>query len=275
MSLAKAPMSTVHQPACEITSELVPSLDPTRTALLTAAGVSITALDPLGAEVSGMDAKMPQDEEVLAALQLEMANRGFLVFKGQGVMAPDEQIRASELWGGREIHSTHGVHPATPGDNKHIFRLSNDPRHGTLGVGPQWHNDGSFLAGTFSHVGYHIIEAAEHGGGTFLAHQGAAFDRLPPEEQERWQRLTSVNSNSGVLHPLVHAHSISGRKSVWLHLGMTGAVIERLPSEGKLRLLNEAEMGKLFNDYNDLLNSGVGAGFTTNYEYQPGVKPTH
>ena len=41
-----------------------------------------------------------------------MAGRGFLVFKEQGVLAPDEQIRASELWGGREIHSTHGVrHP--------------------------------------------------------------------------------------------------------------------------------------------------------------------
>ena len=29
-------------------------------------------------------------------------------------------------------------------------------------------------------------------------------------------------------------------------------------------------MRKLFNDYNDLLNSGVKAGFTTNYEYQAG-----
>ena len=59
-----------------------------------------------------------------------MAHRGFLVFKGQGVLSPDEQIRASELWGGREIHSTHGVHPATPDGNKHVFRLSNDRRHG-------------------------------------------------------------------------------------------------------------------------------------------------
>eukprot|EP00290_Baffinella_frigidus_P008402 CAMPEP_0180137666 /NCGR_PEP_ID=MMETSP0986-20121125/12374_1 /TAXON_ID=697907 /ORGANISM="non described non described, Strain CCMP2293" /LENGTH=352 /DNA_ID=CAMNT_0022079223 /DNA_START=89 /DNA_END=1147 /DNA_ORIENTATION=- len=267
-AFSATPLSMSSQPACEI----VPPLDATRGALLKTAGITIAALSssPLGAEVSGMDLRQPQDEKMLAALQQEMANRGFLVFKGQGVLEPDEQIRASELWGGREIESTHGVHPATPDMNQHIFRLSNAPRHGTLGVGPQWHNDGAFLAGTFSHVGYHIIKAAERGGGTFFAHQGAAFDRLPAEEQERWQRLVSVNSNSGVLHPLVHAHPINGRKSVWLHLGMTGAVIERVPAEERLRLLDAKEMKKLFNDYNDLLNSGVEAGYTTEYEYQAG-----
>ena len=35
-----------------------------------------------------------------------------------------KQVLASELFGGQEIHSTHGVHPKAP--NKHIFRLSND-----------------------------------------------------------------------------------------------------------------------------------------------------
>ena len=200
-------------------------------------------------------------------------------------MTPIQQIEASCLWGGRQIHSTHGVHPATPDNNRHIFRLSNDPQHGIVGVGPQvksqssaltswlkcfalhlyvkklsdwwyanvlkwlvfesmfefwcssqrvvdctfsvtttkWHNDGSFLTGTFSHVGYHIIRVPEQGGGTWFAHQGAAYDMLSPSQQERWSRLVSVNSNSGVLHPLVHKHNISKRTSIWLHLGMTGA----------------------------------------------------
>jgi taurine dioxygenase len=154
--------------------------------------------------------------------------------------------------------------------------LANDRDHGLLGVGPQWHNDGSFLNGTFSHVGYHIIRVPEKGGGTFFAHQGAAFDMLPPEDQERWSRFVSVNSNSGVLHPVVHKHPINGRKSVWLHLGMTGAVIEKLDEttveKGALpfRLLNAVEMKKLFNDYNDLLNKGEENGYTVNYQYQEG-----
>lgn len=239
-------------------------------------GVTLEELDPVGARVLGLDLRdgsATPNEAVVKALETEMAHRGFLVFPNQGVLTPDEQIRASVLWGGREMHSTHGVHPATPDHNRHIFRLSNDPAEGTLGVGPQWHNDGSFVEGTFSHVGYHLIRVPEGGGGTYFAHQGAAFDVLPPELQERWSRLVSVNSNSGVLHPVVHAHPISQRKSVWLHLGMTGAIIEHLGDDTldpPYRLLDEKEMKELFNTYNDLLNDGVKDGYTINYEYEPG-----
>lgn len=173
-----------------------------------------------------------------------------------------------------DIHSTHGVHPATPGNNRHIFRLSNDQRHGILGVGPQWHNDGSFNADVFSHSGYHIVRVAERGGGTHFTHQGAAYDVLPRETQEYWERLVSVNSNSGVLHPMVHVHPVSGRKSVYLHLGMTGAIIEKIPdsedSEQEFRLLDESQMKKVFNEYNDLMNAGLTEGYGIPYEYEDG-----
>ena len=49
-------------------------------------------------------------------------------------MTGDEQVFASKLWGGRKMHSTHGVHPKAP--NVDIFRLSNDPKVGINGVGP-------------------------------------------------------------------------------------------------------------------------------------------
>ena len=225
-------------------------------------GVTINLLSPLGAEVHGIDLRKKPPESVLKVLESAMATRGFLVFKGQGVLDGDEQVEASEYWGARQMHSTHGVHPEAP--NRHIFRLANDRRVGILGVGPQWHNDGSFERAVFSHVGYHIVRVAEKGGGTIFAHQGGAFDALPPAEQERWERLVSVNSNSGVLHPVVHEHPISGRKSVYLHLGMTGAVIEaEQPAAGaskglgqSLRLLDDDEMRHLFQTYNALLNSG-------------------
>ena len=218
-------------------------------ALLATHGITITPLAPLGAAVRGLDLRNTPSEPVLAELQSAMATRGFLVFKDQGALSGDEQVIASEYWGGRRIHSTHGVHPRAP--NKHIFRLSNDQQVGILGVGPQWHNDGSFERGVFSHVGYHILRVPEGGGGTIFAHQGAAFDALPEAEKERWQRLVSVNSNSGVLHPLVHEHPISGRKSCYLHLGMTGAVFEARPTgdpkqSHSLRLLEDSEMRHLF-----------------------------
>lgn len=262
----------------------IPSMDSHRTSLIEQEGLTVNPLDPLGIELYGADVRSRLSDPVIRALEVEMANRGFIVFKHQTDLLADELVAACKWWGAGEIHSTHGVHPATPNMNRDIFRCSNDNRHGILGVGPQWHNDGSFEAGTFSHSAYYMARAPEHGGGTHFAHQGAAFDALPEEKQERWERLVSVNSASGVSHPVVHTHPISGRKSVWLHLGMTGAVIERLPEDGvpidtlqkepattdKLRLLNEQEMKQLFNDYNDLLNASFAKGYGIQYHYDTG-----
>lgn len=248
----------------------LPPLDPSRVATIEQFGGTIAPLAPIGAEVQGIDlsSKDAPPPKLVEALEHEMANRGFIAFKNEKQLEVDEFLSASCWWGGKKLHSTHGVHPATPGGNEHIFRLSNDRRHGIPGVGPQWHNDGSFNADTFSHAGYHIIRPAENGGGTCFAHQGAAYDALPTERQEFWRRLSSVNSNSGVVHPAVHVHPISKRKCVWLHLGMTGAVIEkRLDDEG-FRLLNVAELKQLCDEYNDILNAGLGSGYAIAYEYQ-------
>jgi len=176
------------------------------------------------------------------------------------------------------MHSTHGVHPRAP--NNDIFRLSNDPKVGINGVGPQWHNDGSFCTNVFSHVGYHIVKVPENGGNTIFSHLGAAHDALPKEKQEEWSKYVSVNSNGGVVHPMVHDHWISGRRSVWFHLGMTGAVIRidkedkedktTMPGDGEMRLLEKDEMTALFNQYNDHLNAGLpenGGNYSISYPY--------
>ncbi|MBO6521200.1 MAG: TauD/TfdA family dioxygenase [Rhodospirillales bacterium] len=247
----------------------LPALDPARAALIEKFGGHISLLDPIGAEVHGIDLSAPEPPaEVVDALEHEMAVRGFIVFKSDEPLSPDDFLRASCWWGGKELHSTHGVHPATPSGNPHIFRLSNDQRHGIPGVGPQWHNDGSFNADTFSHAGYHIVRPAEKGGGTYFAHQAAAYDALSPETQEFWSRLSSVNATSGAVHPVVHEHPISKQKCVWLHLGMTGAVIEKRPDEDGFRLLNADELRQLCHQYNDLLNAGLENGYAIAYEYR-------
>jgi taurine dioxygenase len=266
------------------TTAYIPSLDKDRLSLIetNVPGAKLRPLEPIGAAVYGIDLthERPSDPTI-EALEAEMANRGFLVFKDQPNVTSDQLVEATQWWGGRQMHSTHGVHPATPpGPNmRHIFRLANDRSHGILGVGPQWHNDGSFEAAPFSHVAYHIIRVAEQGGGTHFCHQGAAYDRLTPPQQEFWSRLTSVNSNSGVLHPLVHMHPISQRMSIWLHMGMTGAVIEKLKDEEGFRLLNPAEMKELFITYNALLDQGLesdssssssSSSYAIPYEYEEG-----
>ena len=198
-----------------------------------------------------------------------MALRGFLVFKGQGVLSGEEQVACSAFWGAQELQSTHGVHAKA--SNRHIFRLSNSPEEGIVGVGPQWHNDGSFLESIFSHVGYHIIRVPELGGDTEFVHQGAAYDALDEETKAFWSTLISVNASSGVLHPMVHEHPISKRRSVYLHLGMTGGILQQTASG--LRLLEEEELLEVFNGYNELLNRGLkqnGGTYGLSYGYQEG-----
>ena len=247
-----------------------PNINSSNAATIEAYGGRITALSPIGATVEGINLSGQQSppEEVIKALELEMAHRGFLVFKNKQQISEDDFLRVSCWFGGRELHSTHGVHPATPGGNRHIFRLSNDRKHGIPDVGPQWHNDGSFISDTFSHSGYHIIRPAENGGGTEFAHQGVAYDALPEELQTFWSRLSSVNSSSGVVHPLVHQHPLSKRKSIWLHLGMTGAVIEKRLDQDGFRLLDADELKKLCHQYNDILNNGFNNGYAIAYEYK-------
>ena len=236
---------------------------------LEAFGARLYRLDPIGAIVQGIDLALaqPPPEEVIHALEQIMAQCGFLVFKSKEPLTEGQFLQASCWWGGKALHSTHGVHPATPNGNPHIFRLSNDTNEGILGVGPQWHNDGSFNSGTFSHAGYHMVRAPEKGGGTCFAHQSAAFDELKPDQKDYWSRLSSVNATSGVVHPMVHLHPLTKRKSVWLHLGMTGAVIMKDPKENLFRLLDPDELKALCHQYNDLLNAGFENGYSINYEY--------
>lgn len=247
----------------------VPPIDPHRIATIEAYGARLRELQPLGAAVSGLDLEAPTPPaEVIEALEQSMAERGFIVFERDTPLSVDGFLRASCWWGGKALHSTHSVHPATPDGNPHVFRLSNDSREGILGVGPQWHNDGSFNADTFSHAGYHMVHAPERDGGTLFAHQGVAFSALTAQQQHYWRRLSSVNATSGIVHPLVHQHPRSGCLSVWLHLGMTGAVIEVLPDGEGFRLLNAAELTQLCRQYNDLLDAGLQSGYAVEYEYK-------
>jgi taurine dioxygenase len=248
----------------------IPAIDAERSAAVAEFGASLTELEPIGAAVHGLDlaSHTPPPVKVVQALEHTMAERGFVVFKRETPLAATDFLRASCWWGGKELHSTHGVHPATPGGNRHLFRLSNDHRHGIKGVGPQWHNDGSFNTDTFSHAGYHMVRAPENGGGTNFALQAAAYDALTSQQQAYWSRLSSVNATSGVVHPLVHTHPLSKRSCIWLHLGMTGAVIEKAADQDAFRLLDATELRELCHQYNDILNAGLTSGYALAYEYE-------
>jgi len=237
---------------------------------LEAFGATQHPIEPCGVEIRGVDCTQRLNVELAGVLERLAAEHGLLLFRNQGsqqeemgikgkYLTGEQQCELSLAFGGGELHSTHGCHEECP--TRDIFRLSNDPDHGFNEVGPEWHNDGSFCRDVFGHVIYHIIKAPEGPGNTAFAHLGKAFDSLAPDVQERYGKCASVNSNGGVVHPLAHDHHISGRRSLYLHTGMTGAIIERISDpEGSKKLsgikaYNLEEMNKLFCDWTDTLDS--------------------
>jgi len=231
-------------------------------------GGSLHHMAPCGLEIQGIDLTGGLTPDLAGAMEVQMAKHGLLLFRQQGqpqnesgvsgvYLTGEEQCILSEAFGVGALHSTHGVHPKSPG--RDVFRLSNDPAQGFNSVGPEWHNDGSFCREVFGHVVYHIVKAPSGPGDTCFAHLGAAHDLVPVGRLEQLRRCASVNSNGGVVHPLVHRHHISGRESLYLHTGMTGAIIERC-EEGPPGSLSgicawsHQEMNEFFIFFTDLLD---------------------
>lgn len=192
-------------------------------AVLERLGVSARPLEPCGVELRGVDATRRLPPELAGALEVLMAEHGFVLLRGQGTAQREKGIEGKYLTGAQQcelslafgpgaLHSTHGNHEECP--NRDIFRLSNDTAHGFNEVGPEWHNDGSFCREVFSYVVYHIVKAPEGPGSTNFAHLGKAYDLLAPEQKARFAKCASVNSNGGVVHACARA---SGE---WAHVAV-------------------------------------------------------
>lgn len=189
---------------------------------------ALEPLRPFGAVVPGLDLRHRPAADVLRALERGAASHGFLVFPNQ-TFPGAEFASVSRYFGGGRLAARHTEHAEAV--HEEVLRLSNRPERGVPRVGPQWHHDGSFERRPFSHVAFHARTMPLAGGGTELADLATAYAALSPRRQREWARLASVNAYSGAVHPIVHTHPLSGRPVLFLHLGMTGAVV-RWPSSG-------------------------------------------
>ena len=78
------PMAVVRPPA----SEYLPD-----------GAYELRALEPVGAEVIGLNLRDKPSKETLKTLQDEMSRAGFLVFRNQGILHGDEQVSICEYFG--------------------------------------------------------------------------------------------------------------------------------------------------------------------------------
>lgn len=210
----------------------------------------------IGAEVAGVDLNAPSPEQV-AEIREAFASHLVLAIRGQKDLTPEKHKEFALLFGEMQpiahldhIEGHHGIQP--------IHRDAGDKRRIT---GELFHNDSTYLPTPPIAIAMRAITLPPAGGDTAFANLQLAFDMLSPTMQAFLETLTVVHSakrlfGSGadqsivrmksmdpaegdreVVHPLVIAHPVSGRKSIFVN----PAYCQRI--EG----LHETESQAIFN----------------------------
>eukprot|EP00466_Bigelowiella_natans_P016753 jgi/Bigna1/76871/fgenesh1_pg.44_\ len=110
--------------------------------------------DRFGCYVSGIQLREAagrcmavRNDRLMSKIEADLAEHRILLFRGQGKLSAEIQIKISEHFG--TVQSTFYKHPKSP--HKDIFRVSNDENEGCTRVGRSgWHIDGTFLQRPFA-----------------------------------------------------------------------------------------------------------------------------
>ena len=193
--------------------------------------------ETMGAEVTGLDLKKPQDAGTIAALNDALAEHIVLCIRDQA-FTPQEYAAAARLFGEPVVQTNkHLNFPDLP----EVGLLSSEDRD-EAGSGKRvirgttWHTDHSFRAVPPKATILYALVVPESGGDTSFCNTRAAYESLPSETRRRIDGLTAVHSYESsrsprkmmvlstdevretpdVVHPLVREHLPTGRKALYL-----------------------------------------------------------
>jgi len=208
----------------------------------------------LGAEIRGLDLRLPVPEDVRAALRQAWADHLVLLVRGQTI--DDEQLLAfSGIFGPPHEAASRKYHldAGEKVDNQYmisrhpsisiISNLGPDGRpvmdNGSLGsYEVVWHTDNSYVKVPPAGSMLYSLEVPVNGGGdTSFNNQYRAYDELPDDLKRAIEGKSQVHDSSrnsaGVLrpgvklptrpeevegpaHPLVRVHPVTGRRALYL-----------------------------------------------------------
>ena len=197
-----------------------------------------------GAEITGIDLNEPLSPEQEADLVSAIATYGVCVY-------PETQLTdRGHVWFSRTFGNLWTVPGGATGKARfgypHLFDAGNLTAEGVINpdemarsrrMGDRlWHTDSSFTADRTTYSLLLAHEVPSEGGETFFADMRAAYDALPEETKQRIDGLKAVHSwwysrqragfpvsdeevevrQPQAVHPLVHVHPGSGRKSLYI-----------------------------------------------------------
>jgi alpha-ketoglutarate-dependent 2,4-dichlorophenoxyacetate dioxygenase len=200
-------------------------------------------LPRFGAEISGIDITQPLDEAQQRAIVDAQNKWGVTVWRNTG-LDDESHIRFSRIFGHLELS------PRPSGSKgrlpyRELFDASNLDAEGNITRNPAaimyrrgdrlWHTDSAFMPKRDSHSLLLAHEVPSEAGETFFADTRSAYDDLPQAMKDKIENLQGENSlwwsrklagaditdeqiESGLkaVHPIVHVHTGSGRKALYI-----------------------------------------------------------
>ena len=215
---------------------------------------------PLGAEIAGLDPRLP-----VSAADLQIVEQAFvdnLVLRFRGTPLTAMQLRDfGRCFGELRAHVAKDYrHPEFP----EVVMMTNQDKDGNYdqvgaerGVG--WHSDGTFEAVPPKATILHAIAVPDSGGNTVFANMYLAYATMPADLKRRVEgklarfRLRGrkhqtqgivaaedLKKMTDVIHPMIRVHPDTGRKSVFVNPHHTLSV------EGMSREASDALLDELF-----------------------------
>lgn len=235
--------------------------------LASSTSYQLTAGQPFGATVTGLDLSTLNDPDTADALVRDLAHHRLIVFPDQN-LSHEDHVRVSRFFGPLDVYpvASHVV-PEFP----EVLKISNIFQNGQpIGLYDgddqmEWHTDYSWRTVT-SHASllYSVIAPSE-GGDTLFADTTTAYADLPAPLKERIQDLRAVHSMAHLVeterksnphkapltaqerermpdveHPLVRLHPLTRRHSLLLGSMIISHVVglDRPAGEDLLGLLH-------------------------------------
>ncbi|KAM3095808.1 TauD/TfdA dioxygenase family protein [Phormidesmis sp. 146-12] len=186
----------------------------------TSAQILVCPVTPfLGAEIAGVDASSKLALDSLARLNQALLEHQLLILRDQ-VLTVEQQIAFSAQFGELERFSPHPHYVNYP----EIFPVSNREEDGYLNVGHYWHHDGSFMETPTSLSLFYFLKAPLKGGDFLFTNMYLAYETLPEALKQQVEHLETIHQN-GVVHALVRRHPITGRKALYINMGLTAGIV--------------------------------------------------
>lgn len=173
----------------------------------------------LGSEIQGVDASKTLSTDTLTNLNDALIKHQLLVLRNQ-TLTVEQQIAFSANFGKLEQFSPHPHYQRHP----EIFPVSNREEEGYLNVGHYWHHDGSFLENPTSLSLFYFLKAPLKGGDFMFTNMYLAYATLPEELKQQVESLKTIHRN-GVVHSLVRSHPLTGRKALYINMGLTVGIV--------------------------------------------------